>query len=129
MNKALLIFLMLILPWQAFASMERQFAHVLHGGPDQLALVIQHIAEHETHIPHHHGKDDDGGDGDIHVDNSAQSIHHLADYEQGLYSNALLPMPMIATVCAVARIAPQVAPRTFTSHTTTPPTRPPCLSA
>ncbi|MEZ7784752.1 hypothetical protein O4A46_23430 [Cupriavidus gilardii] len=75
MSRIVAILLMLMLPLQALAAVERQFAHA--SGP-----VLDHMVVHAEHVPHHH--DDDG---DIHEDDSSASASHQLDFE--LASNLL----------------------------------------
>lgn len=130
MKKAILIFLMLVIPWQAFASMERNLAHVLGKGSKQGSeFVNKHLAEHDAHVMHHH--DDDGGadGGNTHVDNSDKSTQHLADYEQSGSVNILLPAFSASSPAVVTRFPPAVWPDTFLTRTITPLLRPPRLPA
>ena len=115
MKKALLIFLMLLLPWQAFAAMERNVAHFSgNGGVHGPAFVVKHMVEHAEQVLHHH--DDGGDDGDdsddaagaTHVDNSQKSVQHLADYDQAGSMHILLPTVSAPGLVAIAR-----TPRTF----------------
>ena len=107
MKKALLIFLMLLLPWQAFAAMERNVAHFSgNGGVHGLMFVVKHMAEHAEQVLHHH--DDDGDDGDdaagaTHVDNSQKSVQHLADYDHASSMHILLSTVSAPGLVAIAR--------------------------
>lgn len=81
MKKALLIFLLVALPWQALASAERAFAHFFaNGSQDSHAFALQHFIKHSSHVLHHH---DDGDErGTFHEDGSAKSVKHIFDYDQ-----------------------------------------------
>jgi hypothetical protein len=124
MKKALLIILLFVLPWQAIAAAERNFAHVMSsrtGGDFQ--YVSKHLAEHDAHVLHHH--DDDGDDGESHVDKSEKSVKHLNDYEYGCGAHLLLPVPLVLSAIAASRLAPVSWPETFSDRTTLPPLPPP----
>lgn len=130
MKKALLIFLMLLIPWQAFASMERNLAHVSGSGSKHgLEFVSKHLAEHEAHVMHHHDDDGDADDGNTHVDHSDKSIQHLADYEHSGSVIILLPASSASSPAVVTRFAPAVWPDTFLTRTISPLFRPPRLPA
>ncbi len=127
MKKFFLILLMLTIPWQAFASAERNLTHLL--GTGSLKLVSEHIAEHAEHIAHHHDDDDDDDDdegtGGTHVDNSQKSFHHLSDIEQGSSINILLPAMNELVLQDPVRTAPVFRFDEFSDRTTTPLLRPP----
>ncbi|HWW71589.1 MAG TPA: hypothetical protein VN089_16735 [Duganella sp.] len=137
MKKALLIFLMFVLPWQATAAAERNLAHLFGGGTEHsIAAVAAHMAEHAAHVPHHHDTDhhhdgDDGDDGDddhddgIHQDDSGKSVQHLADYDQGCNMNLLFPVAAQLPASQLPRAAPLFEPDVHTGRTTLPPLRPP----
>ena len=130
MKKALLIFLMLVIPWQAFASMERNFAHVSGSGSKHgLEFVSKHLAEHDAHVLHHHDDDGDADSSNTHVDQSDKSIQHLADYEHSGSVNSLLPAFSSSSPSVVMRFAPTVWPDTFFTRTIPPLLRPPRLPA
>ena len=130
MKKALLIFLLLLLPWQAIAATERNLAHVLGSGSGHgPEFVIKHIAEHAGHVLHHHDDDSDADDGNTHVDNSQKSVQHLADYERSCSMNILLPALNELSVAAVTRFPPAFWPDTFSNRTIIPLLRPPRLPA
>lgn len=126
MKKALLILLMLVLPLQAFAAVERNLVHVLGSGKGHgPEFVLKHMAEHADHVPHHHHDDDDANDGAPHVDNSQKSMQHLADYEQGCSMNILFPALTAAVLPDAVYVAPILWPDVFSNRTTTPLLRPP----
>ena len=126
MKNVLLILLMLILPLQAIAAVERNLTHVLGSGSGHgLAFVAKHMAEHAEHVPHHHDDDDDAEDGGTHVDNSQKSIQHLADYEQGCGMNILFPAFSEPCLPVAPRAAPSFRPDVFSDRSTTPLLRPP----
>ena len=127
MKKALLIFLMLLLPWQSLAAMERQFAHT--GGGHSARSIVEHLAEHADHVLHHH--DDDGEDdaGVAHVDDSAKSVQHLADYEQAGHLNCLFSSFDPPQLVSIARLRPAVARAPFHTRSILPLLRPPRLPA
>ena len=129
MKKALLIFLMLLLPWQALAAMERQFAHT--GGGHGARTVVEHMAEHADHVLHHHDDDGDGEDdaGVAHLDDSAKSVHHLADYEQAGQMNCLFSAFDPPQIIFIARLRPAVARAPFHTRSILPLLRPPRLPA
>jgi hypothetical protein len=133
MKKALLILLMLLLPLQSAIAAERGFTHLMRGSNEHgLSLVAQHLAEHAGSVPHHHDDDDEDADAgsEAHVDNSPQSLQHLADYEHGCAMNLLLlpaaaPLPLAVSL----RLPPIVAVDTYSDRTTLPLLRPPRLPA
>jgi len=109
MKKALLIFLMLLLPWQAFAAMERNVAHFSGtGGVHGPAFVVKHMVEHAEQVLHHHDDDGDAAAGATHVDSSQKSVQHLADYDHAGSMHILLPTVSAPGLVAIAR-----TPRTF----------------
>lgn len=131
MKKALLIFLMLVLPWQAIAAMERNIGH-LSGSGHSSAFAIKHMIEHAEHVLHHHdddGDDDDDGAHAPHVDKSEKSVHHLADYEQAGSMNILLPSLAVPVSAVIARSPPAFWRDPFRTRTVLPLLRPPRLSA
>jgi len=121
--------LLFLLPWQAIAAAERSFTHVMssRAGGD-LESVIKHMAEHDAHVLHHHDDDDDDG-GDVHLDNSEKSIHHLNDYDQGCGLHVLLPAAAPLSVIVQPSLAPDSWPHTFSNRTTLPPLPPPRVRA
>ena len=136
MKKALLIFLMLLLPWQAFAAMERNVAHFSgNGGVHGPAFVVKHMAEHAEHVLHHHdddSNDGDGGDdvaGATHVDNSQKSVQHLADYDHAGSMHVLLPTVSAPGLVAIAHIPPVFWRDPFRTRSILPLLRPPQLPA
>ena len=128
MRKVLLILLMLIVPLQAFAAMERTLAHVLGSGSGKAAtLSIKHVIEHELHVMHHHDDDGDESDDDhgTHVDSSQKSAQHLADFDQGFNPNVLLPELSLAGFPVAGSEAPFVRPDSFSNRHIHPLLRPP----
>ena len=134
MKKALLIFLMFVLPWQATTASERNLAHLFGGGTDHnIATVALHIAEHAAHVPHHHDDDrhhdedhdDDHDDDGIHQDDSGKSVQHLADYDQGCNMNLLFPVATRLPASQLPRAAPLFEPDVHAGRTTLPLLRPP----
>lgn len=85
MSRVIAILLMLILPLQALAAAQRQLAHSA-GFPVDLVDLVDHMAAHADHVPHHH--DDDG---DITFDDSAASASHQLDFDYGMHFQAPLP--------------------------------------
>ena len=133
MKKALLIFLMLVLPWQSLAAMERTLAHITGGSGHGANFVAKHMAEHADHVLHHH--DDDAADGadnigsSTHTDNSAKSMQHLADHEHAGSMYILLPNLSLPGPVAIERIPPQFWRDPFRTRSTLPLLRPPRLPA
>ena len=130
MKKAILIFLLMLLPWQAIAATERNFAHVLGSGMSRdLGFVVKHIAEHADHVLHHHDddadEDGDDGDNDAHVDESMKSIQHLADYDQAGSLNVLFFVPNQPDGALVSPSPSGIWSDTFSDRTTIPLLRPP----
>ena len=68
MRRFVLILLMIMLPWQAFAATVNTFMHESDN-------IVMHIAEHELGISHHHHDD-----GSSHHDNSEASSEHGSDH-------------------------------------------------
>ncbi|MBC3911522.1 hypothetical protein [Undibacterium umbellatum] len=129
MKKALLIFLMMILPWQAIAATERNVTHVLGSGKSHdMEFVIKHIAEHADHVLHHHDDDADEDD-DTNVDDSLKSVEHLADYDQAGSLNVLFFVPVQAADALVSPTPAVLWSDTFSDRTTIPLLRPPRTSA
>lgn len=113
MSRIVAILLMLMLPLQALAAVERQFAH----SPD---AMLEHMVIHAEHVPHHH--DDDGS---VHQDDSVASASHQLDFD--------FAFNLLGTV-ALAFSVPVVPPRYLTpvfvagvvpSPASSPPLRPP----
>lgn len=126
MKKVLLILLMLLLPWQAFAAAERNLTHVLGGdGLHGQAVVMKHIAEHASHVMHHHDDVDD----DTHEDDSEQSAQHMLDFEQDCGMLVLLSADISTFAFFRARVMPAIKPDAYSGRTTLPLLRPPRLSA
>jgi len=123
MKKALLLILLIVLPWQAIAAAERTLTHVMSsqaaGGFEQ---VGKHLAEHEAHVLHHHEAHDDG---DAHVDQSEKSVQHLNDYEHGCGAALLWPAAPVLSAIALPRLPPIPLPETFSDRSTLPPLPPP----
>jgi hypothetical protein len=123
MTKALLLILLIVLPWQAIAAAERTLAHVMSSQAGSgFEQVGKHLAEHETHVLHHH---EDHDDGDAHVDQSDESVQHLNDYEQGCSAAVLLPAAPVLSAIALPRLPPIPWPESFSDRTTLPPLPPP----
>lgn len=133
MKKALLILLMMLLPWQAYAAMERNLVHVLGDGQAHgLEFVAKHMAEHAAHVLHHHDvHPDDDGDGDdadapsLHQDDSEKSVQHLADYDHGCGLHILMPAYSALPMALAERSAPPIFHDTYSDRTTLPLLRPP----
>lgn len=122
MKNALLILLMLLLPWQSATAMERNFTHVMDS-QQSTASFIKHYSQHVKLVMHHHDGADDRGAS--HDDDSQQSARHLADFDHGVSFNVLFSAQFaVATVPAI-RIAPVIRPDSFDDHTTPPLRRPP----
>jgi len=123
MKKALLIILLIILPWQAIAAAERNLVHVMSGkaGHD-LQYVGKHMAEHDANVLHHH---DDDNDDEPHVDASKKSVQHLNDYEHGGSLHVLLPAAPVLSIIAAPQPAPVAWPENYSDRTTLPPLPPP----
>jgi hypothetical protein len=131
MKKALLILLMMLLPWQAYAAMERNLVHVLGDGQAHgMAFVAKHMAEHAAHVLHHHDVHHDDDDGDagvpaLHEDDSQQSVQHLADFDHGCGLHILMPAYSALPMALAERSAPPVFHDTYSDRTTLPLLRPP----
>lgn len=128
MKKALLIFLMLVLPWQAIAGMERNLGHRSGSGHGS-ALGIKHMVEHAEHVLHHHDDDGDDDAGATHVDKSEKSAQHLADYEQAGSMNLLLPSLGAPVSAPIACSPPAFWREPFRTRSILPLLRPPRLPA
>jgi ABC-type nickel/cobalt efflux system permease component RcnA len=126
MKKALLILLMLVLPWQSLAAMERNLAHTVSGSEHGTQYVVEHMAEHAGHILHHH---DDDGDGATHVDDSEKSAQHLADYEQAGSMNLLFATIDAPSAVAVTLLPLAVWRDPYRTRSILPLLRPPRLPA
>lgn len=122
MKNALLILLMLLLPWQTITATERNFTHAV-SGQTSTAAFIKHFGEHVKQVMHHHDGDDDGSP--PHDDDSRQSARHLADFDHGFSVNVLLATPLAVSALADVRIAPVIRPDSFDDRTTPPLRRPP----
>lgn len=123
MKNALLVLLMLLLPWQAITAAERSFVHIMNGKQSEISFV-KHFSEHVELIMHHHDDDDDDGDAS-HNDDTQKSARHLADFDHGLSLNVLFPALHTVAMLPVVRIAPAIWSGIFDDHTTLPPRRPP----
>ena len=124
MKNALLVLLMMLLPWQAITAAERNFVHVVDSQQSE-ASFIKHYTEHVELIMHHHDGDGDEDSGTPHDDDSQQSARHLADFDHGCSFNVLFPAPHAVAVLPAVRIAPAIRPVSFDDRTTVPPRRPP----
>lgn len=132
MKKAIVIFLLFLVPWQATLATERNLTHVFGNGGHALPFVAQHLAEHAGFVLHHH--DDDVGDNDstvsgTHLDNSQKSVQHLCEYEHGSNLNMLFPTPFYLPTALLPLTLPTFIARTFTDRTTVPLLRPPRMPA
>ena len=130
MKKALLIFLMLLFPWQAIAATDKSLAHVLGSVGYDMVFVAQHMGKHAGLVMHHHDDSDNDGDDDasadgLHQDDSQQSVQHLFDYDHGYSFNILFPVGGHLPIASLPRIAPAFIAGTFTDRTTIPLLRPP----
>ena len=125
MKKALLIFLMLVLPWQSLAAMERALAHMGGGSGHGAQFVAKHMAEHAGHVLHHHDDDDDGDDGATHADDSQKSVQHLVDFDQAGSMNLLLLSFNAPDSVAVTRVDRAVWRDPFRTRSVLPLLRPP----
>jgi len=124
MKNAVLILLLILLPWQSVVAAERNLKHVLGAGHG-MAFVVHHMAEHSGLVLHHH--DDDGdGDGKVHVDKSQKSVQHLADFELGNNTYPILPSAFDAPdLLFIDREISLWRSDTFSNRTTSPLLRPP----
>lgn len=121
MKNALLILLMLLLPWQANAAAQRNFEHVIrsqHSGDS----FIKHYAEHVELVMHHHDSDDDGG---LSHDDAEKSARHLADVDHGFNFNVLFPALHAVATLPTASLARAPCLYRFDDRNTPPPRRPP----
>lgn len=132
MKKALLIFLLMVLPWQAIAAVERNVTHVLGSGKaHDLQFVVKHMAEHADHVMHHHDDDadedddDEDDDDDTHVDDSLKSMQHLADYDQAGSLNVLFFIPSQPDGAFMSPTPVAFWSDTYSNRTTMPLLRPP----
>lgn len=123
MKKALLLVLLIVLPWQTIAAAERAFTHVMSRQTDGgFERVAKHLAEHDSHVLHHHEGHDDGNP---HVDQSDKSVQHLNDFEHGYGAAVLLPAAPVFSAISLPRTAPLPWPETFSDRTILPPLPPP----
>lgn len=121
-----MIFLLMVLPWQAIAAAERNFTHILGNGKSHdPEFVIKHIAEHANHVLHHHDDDADEDDDDTHVDDSLKSVQHLADYDQAGSLNVLFFVPRQPDGAFVSPTPSVTWSDSFSDRTTIPLLRPP----
>jgi hypothetical protein len=128
MKNAVLILLLLLLPWQSVIAAERNLTHALGSGHG-MAVVLHHMAERAGNVLHHH--DNDGGgegasDDAIHVDQSQKSVQYLADFEHG-NSVCLLHLAAfnVSTILLLDRRVVLWPSETFSNRTTSPLLRPP----
>ena len=134
MKKALLILMMLLLPWQAATAAQRGLAHMLSGNGDA-AFISNHIAEHEANVPHHHHDDGDADDdgavtaSGTHQDDSSKSLQHLSDHDHGGSLHLLLQAPAPLLMSTLTDVPPVFTGIAYSDRTTLPPLRPPCVPA
>lgn len=105
--------MLLILPLQAFAAVERQLAHVS-------GEVMDHLVAHAEHVQHHH--DDDGA---MEEDDSVASATHQLDYDltsnlPGTLLSAALPL-----LLSIRHVVPLFAGSAMPTPAYSPPLRPP----
>lgn len=124
MKNALLVLLMMLLPWQAITAAERNFDHVVDSQQGEAAF-IKHYTEHVELIMHHHDGDGEEDSGVPHDDDSQQSARHLADFDHSCSFNVLFPAPLAVAAFPAVRIAPAICPVSLDDRTTAPPRRPP----
>ncbi|MGH8790155.1 MAG: hypothetical protein ACREYA_34430 [Cupriavidus necator] len=113
MSRVVAILLMLMLPLQAFAAVERQLAHAS-------GALLEHMVAHAEHVPHHH--DDDG---DMQADDSASSALHQLDFDYGSNFQAIVLMPLLAPMLPHAYPAPGFHSGAVPNPIGSPPLRPP----
>ncbi len=124
MKNALLILLMLLLPWQTITAAQRNFAHVMDS-QQSTASFIKHFSEHVKLVMHHHDSEDDHGSSAAHEDDSEQSARHLVDFDHGFSVNVLFSFGPAVAALPADRIAPVIRPDSFDNHTIRPLRRPP----
>ncbi|MEM5427987.1 hypothetical protein [Cupriavidus oxalaticus] len=113
MSRVIAILLMLLMPLQAFAAVERQLAH-------PAGSVLEHMLEHAEHVPHHH--DDDG---DIEFDDSAASASHQLDFDYGMNFQAALTVPVLPPLLPHTQSEPLFLGGAIPHPDGSPPLRPP----
>jgi len=123
MKNVLVIIMLVLLPLQAFAAMERGLAHLLGGGYGT-QVFAKHLIEHEEHVAHHHD-----AHGSPHDDGSPQSIQHLTDFEHQCASFMPLPMDVQLAQVTITRIAPDIRCESYSDHIPLHPLRPPRYTA
>jgi hypothetical protein len=117
MSRVVAILLMFILPLQALAAADRQFAH-------SAGSVLDHLVAHAEHVPHHH--DDDGN---MEQDESSSSFSHLLDFDSNANFQGIVALPFLLPVLPHAHIAPGFRHAFVPNPTGSPPLRPPHLPA
>jgi hypothetical protein len=124
MKNAVLILLLILLPWQSVVAAERNLTHVLGAGHG-MEFVVHHMAEHASHVLHHHDDADDDGD-EVHVDKSQKSVQHLADFEHANNACPMLPAAFdVPDSLPTDREMPLWRSNSFSDRTTSPLLRPP----
>lgn len=125
MKNALLILMMVLLPWQAAMAAQRNFVHLLGG--TSTASLQAHLAEHEAHIPHHHDHDDgaDEAHSTTHQDGSVKSLQHLNDFDHGGMINLLWDTQSPLPLAELSPITPALCAAGYTSQNPHPLLRPP----
>ncbi|ESJ21459.1 MULTISPECIES: hypothetical protein [Cupriavidus] len=117
MSRVVAILLMLLLPLQAMAAVDRQFAHASEA-------MLEHMVAHAEHVPHHHDED-----GAMHEDDSTASASHQLDFDfaSGLYGTVGLAfsVPLVPPRYLTPSFLPGPIPSPFSS----PPLRPPHAAA
>ncbi|MBC7685280.1 MAG: hypothetical protein H7176_08630 [Bdellovibrionales bacterium] len=122
MKNALLVLLMLLLPWQTISAAESNFTHIVNS-QQETATFIKHFTEHVRLVMHHHDGADN--DGPPHDDDSRQSARHLADFDHGFSVNVLFANPLVVSAPPDVCAAPVIRPDSFDDRTTLPLRRPP----
>lgn len=127
MKNFLIVILMVLIPMQAIAAAERNFTHVLGSAGQTAESVVNHIVAHAERVMHHHDDHDnvEAGEVDPHLDNSAESSKHIADFELSCGMTFFLPAVSDSSLPAIARIAPSWRYDAFSDRSTTPLLRPP----
>lgn len=113
MSRVIAILLMLILPLQALAAVQRQLAH-------SAGFPADHIAAHVEHVPHHH--DDDGN---ITFDDSTESVSHQLDFDYGSQFQATLPAGLLLPLAQQTQPEPLFLGGHMPDPRDSPPLRPP----
>lgn len=117
MSRVVAILLMLLLPLQALAAVDRQFAHASEA-------MLEHMLAHAEHVPHHHDED-----GAMHEDDSTASASHQLDFDFASNLHGTVGLAFSVPLVPPHYLTPVFLAGAIPSPFSSPPLRPPHAAA